>query len=220
MAEKEKSSSSPLLGLLLWDAGLPLATYYLLRAVGQSEQVALLAGTVLAAARMIWVAARTRSFDGFAAVLAAVLCIGLVLSVVTGDARFILVKESFGTAAAALVLLASCASRSPLVLVAVRAGSNHAKRAEIDRLCGSVPPFRRAFVLMTAVWGVGLLLESILRVPLVYLLPADLMAGLSVVLLLVVIGVLSVWTTWFANRVQSRHAITTRAGQRGGSSEE
>jgi hypothetical protein len=204
VADQEKPSSSPLLGLLLWDAGLPVAAYYLLRAVGESEQIALLAGTVLAVARMIWVATWKRSFDGFAALLAAVLCVGLVLSVVTGDARFVLLKESFGTAAAALILLASCAGRSPLVLVAVRAGSNQAKRDEIDRLCEDVPPFRRAFVLMTAVWGAGLLLESILRVPLVYLLPADLMAGLSVVLLLVVIGVLSAWTMWFANRVQAR----------------
>jgi hypothetical protein len=208
VAGKEKPSSSPLLGLLLWDAGLPVAAYYLLRAVGQNEKIALLAGTILAAARMIWVATGKRSFDGFAALLAAVLGIGLVLSTVTGDARFVLLKESFGTAAAALVLLASCAGRSPLVLVAVRAGSNRAKRDEIDRLCADVPPFRRAFVLMTAVWGIGLLLESILRVPLVYLLPADLMAGLSVVLLLVVIGVLSAWTTWFVNHVQTRHAIT------------
>jgi hypothetical protein len=181
-----------------------VAAYYLLRAVGESEQIALLAGTVLAVARLIWVATWKRSFDGFAALLAAVLCVGLVLSVVTGDARFVLLTESFGTAAAALILLASCVGRSPLVLVAVRAGSNQAKRDEIDRLREDVPPFRRAFVLMTAVWGAGLLLESILRVPLVYLLPADLMAGLSVVLLLVVIGVLSAWTMWFANRVQAR----------------
>ncbi|GAB3003245.1 hypothetical protein GCM10023080_081210 [Streptomyces pseudoechinosporeus] len=210
MADREKPSSSPLIGLLLWDAGVPLAAYYILRTVGQSEQIALLAGAVLAAVRMVWVAVRTRSFDGFAALLAAVLAIGLVLSTVTGDTRFILVKESFGTAAAALILLASCAGRSPLVLVAVRAGSNQAKRDEIDRLYDEVPPFRRAFVLMTAVWGLGMLLESILRVPLVYLLPADLMAGLSVVLLLVAIGALSAWTMWYANHVQARHTITTR----------
>lgn len=196
---------SPLIALVLWDAGLPLLAYYGLRLAGQSEQIALLAGAVFAALRIAWVAVRHRSFDGFAALLAAVLAIGLVLSFVSGDARFILVKESFGTAAAALILLASCASRTPLVLVAVRAGSSEAKRAEIDRLCAEVPEFRRAFVRMSAVWGVGLLLEAVLRVPLVYVLPADVMAGLSVVLLLVVIGLLSGWTAWYAGRIQARH---------------
>ncbi|ALG09986.1 VC0807 family protein [Kibdelosporangium phytohabitans] len=201
-----KEGGNPLVALVLWDAGLPLLAYYGLRLAGQSEQVALLAGAVFAAIRIAWVAVRQRSFNGFAAMLAAVLAIGLVLSFVTGDARFILVKESFGTAVAGLILLASCASRKPLVLVAVRAGSSAAKREEIDQLCAQVPEFRRAFVRMSAVWGTGLLLEAVLRVPLVYVLSADVMAGLSVVLLLVVIGLLSGWTAWYATRIQNRYA--------------
>ncbi|WP_196464884.1 hypothetical protein [Streptomyces spinoverrucosus] len=90
--------------------------------------------------------------------------------------------------------------------MAVRAGSNQAKRAEIDRLCTEVPQFRQAFVRMSAAWGVGLLLEAVLRVPLVYVLSTDVMTGLSVVLLLTVIGLLSAWTASYANRVQSRYA--------------
>lgn len=191
-----------MIALLLWDAGLPLAAYYGLRLAGQSEQVALLAGAVLAALRIGWVAARHRRFDGVAALLTAVLAVGLVLSFVSGDVRFILVKESFGTAAAAVVLLAT-ARRNPLIMVAVRAGSNAEKRAEIDR----EPAYRRAFALMSVVWGIALLAEAVLRVPLVYLLSPDLMAGLSVVLLLAVIGLLSLWTTWYAGRVQSRLTI-------------
>ncbi|MGI5199042.1 VC0807 family protein [Streptomyces sp. CA-288835] len=203
---QQKPVRSPLLALLLWDAGVPLVAYYGLRLAGQSEQNALLAGAVLAALRMVWVAVRHRSFDGFAALLATVLAISLALSFVTGDTKFLLVKESFGTAAAALILLASCASRTPLVLVAVRAGSNQAKRAEIDQLSTEIPQFRQAFVRMSAAWGVGLLLEAVLRVPLVYLLPADVMTGLSLALLLTVIGLLSAWTAWYANRVQTRYA--------------
>ena len=194
-----------MIALLLWDAGLPLAAYYGLRLAGQSEQLALLAGAVLAALRIGWVAVRHREFDGVAALLTAVLAVGLVLSLVSGDARFILVKESFGTAAAAIVLLVTARS-NPLLLVAVRAGAKPGKRAEIDRLCADVPAFRRAFVRMSVVWGIALLLEAAARVPLVYLLSPDVMAGLSVVLLLAVIGLLSGWTAWYAGRVQSRHA--------------
>lgn len=194
-----------MIALLLWDAGLPLAAYYGLRLAGQGEQLALLAGALLAALRIGWVAVRRRELDGVAALLTTVLAVGLVLSLVSGDARFILVKESFGTAAAAVVLLAT-ARRDPLLLVAVRAGAKADKRAEIDRLCADVPAFRRAFVLMSVVWGTALLLEAAARVPLVYLLSPDVMAGLSVALLLVVIGLLSGWTAWYAGRVQSRHA--------------
>ncbi|MFI7677151.1 VC0807 family protein [Actinophytocola sp. NPDC049390] len=188
-----------MIALLLWDAGLPLAAYYGLRLAGQSDQLALLGGALLAAPRIGWVAVRHRKLDAVAALLTAVLAVGLALSLVSGDARFILVKESFGTAAAAT------ARRDPLILVAVRAGAKPGKRAEIDRLCADVPTFRRAFVLMSVVWGIALLLEATARVPLVYLLSPDVMAGLSVVLLLVVIGLLSLWTARYAGRVQSRH---------------
>lgn len=202
-------SKNPTLSLLLWDVALPLAAYYGLRLAGQSEQVSLLAGAGVAAARIAWVAVRDRSFDGFAALLAGVLGVGLVLSLVTGDAKFLLLKESFGTATAAIVLLLSCLSRTPMVLVAVRAGSSAAKRAEIDRLTDEVPGFRRAFTRMSAVWGVALLLEAAIRVPLVYTLPADVMNALSVVLLLAVVGGLSLWSVRYAEKVQKKHAVTT-----------
>lgn len=203
---KGDSSSHGTLGLLLWDVGVPLAAYYGLRALGVNEQLALLAGALLAAARMAWVGLRSRSFDGFAALLASILGVGLVLSLVSGDARFLLLKESFATGVAALIIIASCAGRNPLVLVAVRAGSNRSKREEIDRLRAEIPAFRRAFVRMTAVWGVALLAESVLRVPLVYLLPTDVMVGVSIVVLLAVIAALSGWTAWYAERVHARHA--------------
>ena len=47
-------------------------------------------------------------------------------------------------------------------------------------------------------WGIALFAEAALRVPLVYLLSPDLMAGL-----------LSLWTTWYAGLVQSRLTIDT-----------
>lgn len=194
----------PLLGMLLWDAGLPLLCFYGLRALGSDEWIALLAGAACAVLRLAWGVLRRRSVDGFAALLAAVLVIALVLSFVSGDARFVLLKESFGTAAAAVVLLVSCASARPLVLVAVRAGASEAKRAEIDELCDRLPRFRRAFTRMTAVWGTALLLEAAARVPLVLLVPVDAAVALSLVLLLAVIGVLSAWTAWYAGRVHAR----------------
>ncbi|MFJ4098078.1 VC0807 family protein [Amycolatopsis japonica] len=199
---------NPTLSLLLWDVAVPLAAYYGLRLAGQSEQVSLLAGAGLAAIRIAWVAVRDRSFDGFAALLAGVLGVGLVLSLVTGDAKFLLLKESFGTATASVVLLLSCFSRTPMVLVAVRAGSSAAKRAEIDRLSDEVPAFRRAFTRMSAVWGVALLLEAAVRVPLVYTLSADVMNAFSVILLLAVIGGLSLWSVRYAEKIHKQHAAT------------
>jgi hypothetical protein len=41
-------------------------------------------------------------------------------------------------------------------------------------------------------------------------LSADVMAGLSVVLLLAVIGLLSGWTAWYASRIQARHDLNAQ----------
>lgn len=206
MTDEHRGRIPPLVWMLLWDVGAPLAAYYGLRALGVADLQALLFGALLAALRVVWTFLRTRSFNGFAGLMAALLGVGLVLTFVSGDSRFLLVKESFATGAAALVLLASCLGRTPLLLVVVREGANEAKRQEIDRLCAEIPAFRNAFRRMTVVWGVVLLAEAVLRVPLVYLLPVDAMIGLSIVLLAVVVVALSAWTSWYAGRVHARHA--------------
>lgn len=53
---------------------------------------------------------------------------------------------------------------------------------------------------MTLVWASGLLAESLARVPLVYLLPTDVMAGLSSLLLWGTIALLGVWGAWYGKR--------------------
>src|SRR5262245_62016267 len=82
---------------LLWDVGLSLAAYFVAHRLGASDYVALLAGSVAALARMLYVAARARKFDMFAAVMLGVFLVGLGLSFLTGSPKFLLVKESFGT---------------------------------------------------------------------------------------------------------------------------
>jgi hypothetical protein len=44
---------------LAWDVGLPVVTYYALHLFGVSDWVALLASTLVAAARIGWVAIRS-----------------------------------------------------------------------------------------------------------------------------------------------------------------
>ncbi|OLT45158.1 hypothetical protein BJF85_01755 [Saccharomonospora sp. CUA-673] len=197
----------PLVRSIAWDVGGPLAAYYGLRAVGVPDLQALLAGALLAAARVVWSIVRSRTFNAFACLMAVILGIGLALTFVSGDSRFLLMKESLATGAAGIILLASCAGRSPLILTVVREGATPSRRDEIDRLCAEIPTFRRAFTRMTVVWGVALLTEAVLRVPLVYLLPVDAMVVLSIVLLGAVVTALSVWTAWYADRVHKRHAL-------------
>jgi hypothetical protein len=73
--------------------------------------------------------------------------------------------------------------------------------------------FRRSAI----VWGVGLLLEAALRIPLIYLLPIDVMVGLSTGMMVAVIVGLSIWNGWYGQRAgaKAKAWAAERAGSDG-----
>src|SRR5215469_7316828 len=97
------------------EAGLPYLTYLLLRSQGVSAVWALAAGAVFPAAFVVAGFARHRRLDGLGAIILATILVGVVLTVVSGDARFALVKESFVTGAFGLALLFSLLAPRPMM---------------------------------------------------------------------------------------------------------
>jgi intracellular septation protein A len=178
---------------LFWDIGLSLVAYYGLRAMGASPYVALLGGTVTAGLRIAYVWLRTRRFDGFAAFMLAEFGVGLGFALLTGDARFLVAKESFSTAVAGLIFLATCAFGRPMIWHAAARFQPEA-RAELDRLWLGSPGFRRTFRMLTFSWGAGMLAEAVARVVVAYTLPVDAAAGLSQLLRFGTIALLALWT--------------------------
>jgi len=184
---------------LLWDVGLPLVGYYALHVLGASDWVALLVATLAAGLRLVWVAVRNREITWFAAVMLAVFGLGLALAFVGGDARFLLIKDSFGTALVGIVFLASLFAGKPLTLSAFQTWQPR-EAAEMEEYYRTLPPIRTMFRRSAVVWGVGLLLEATLRIPLIYLLPIDVMVGLSTGMMVATIVGLSVWNAWYGRR--------------------
>jgi hypothetical protein len=184
---------------LLWDVGLALIAYYGLRALGASPFVALLAGTIVSGLRVAWVAVKGRHLDVFAGFLLAVFGVGLVLSFITGSPQFLLLKDSFGTGVAGLLFVISCFFGRPLTFYAAKRMQGDGGM-RFDGLWESTPGFRRMFRLMSMVWGLGLLFEALIRVPLVFLLPIDVMAGLSTVMFVAAMVLLMVWTFAYVKR--------------------
>lgn len=201
--ENRDASARQMLVPLLWDVGAPLIAYYGLHLLGVSDWVALLAATLAAGLRLVWVAVRTREITWFAAVMLAVFGIGLALAFVGGDPRFLLVKDSFGTALVGTVFLASLAAGKPLTLSAFQTWQPRQAR-EMEEYYRTLPPIRRMFRRSAVVWGVGLLLEAAVRVPLIYLLPIDVMVGLSTGMMVAVIVGLSIWNGWYGRRSAGR----------------
>ncbi|SDR92693.1 VC0807 family protein [Microlunatus soli] len=185
------------------DVGLPLVTYYSLHAFGVSDRVALIAAAVAAGGRLLWEALARRRVTWFAAVMLAVFGAGVLLTFTGGDARMILLKDSVGTAMIGTVFLLSLLGREPFTL-----SSSHSWRPgqaeQLAALYGTVPGVRRAFRMTTLGWGLGMLGESALRVPLIYLLPVEVMVGLSSALMIAVMATLTAWTVGYLVRSARR----------------
>jgi hypothetical protein len=189
----------PLVGLL-WDAGIPVFGFYVLHLQGASDWAALLVGTVLAAGRVLWVALRARRITWFAALMLLVFGVGLGLAFLVGDPRLMLVKNSVVTAIIGGLFLASLATRRPLTLIAFQTwrpcnAETLARSYDTDTIIRRI--FRRA----AWAWGIGMIAEAVLRIPLIYLVPLDVAVAASSVLMLTVVGSLVAWTAFAAARL-------------------
>jgi hypothetical protein len=173
-------------------------------------------GGLVALLRVASVAVRQRRLNGVAAFVAATFVVLLAASSVTGNDRILMARESILSGGLALLLLGSCLIERPLMYSLVRRlnADNVQKLAHWDALWRTRPPFRRIFTLISLVWGVGLLTESVIRIPLIYLLPMDVMAGLSTLLQLAAIALLLAWTLWY-RKARERDVASATASQRG-----
>lgn len=183
------------------DVGLPVGTYYAMHALGASDTVALLAGTLAAGARMAVVAIRSRRITPFSALMFAVYAVGLGLSLVSGDPHFLLVKESFGTGVVGLGCLASLVVGRPLILEAME-NLPTSRSADVVGRYATEPAVRRTVRVLTAVWGVGLLVDALVRIPIVYALPISAGVAVSPVLSFAFLAVLGAATALIVRRAR------------------
>ena len=124
-------------------------------------------------------------------------------ALVSGDPRFLLLKNSVVTGAVGLVFLGTTLFGTPLTLAASQSFQPD-RKAELRKAYETDPHVRRGHRLSSAVWGVGLILEALVRVPLVFLLPIDVMVALGEVLTIAVIGGLLAWNIWYVKRATAR----------------
>ncbi|WP_067672009.1 VC0807 family protein [Nocardia miyunensis] len=178
---------------MLRDIGAPLITYYALHALGVSNLIALGAGTVVSGLFVLVEVVRKRKIDFFAGVILTGFVVGFAITFISGDARFMLAKDSVVTGLIGLAFLVSAVVGKPLVYLAARSGasgSDPAKAAAFEERYRTRPTMRRAFSRLSAMWGAGLLAEAALRVVLVYQLPVSTMVWLSTVMMVVTFALL------------------------------
>lgn len=175
------------------DVGLPVGTYYALHALGATDTTALLAGTVAAAVRVAVVAVRSRRLNAFAILMLAVYAVGLAATFIDGDPHMLLIKDSLGTAVVGVAFLVSLVVGHPMILESMKVvPTPHSD--DLVRRYATDAAVRRTVRGLTTMWGVGLLVDAAVRVPLVYALPISTGVAVSHALSLSVMVLLAVAT--------------------------
>ncbi|MCX5500563.1 hypothetical protein OG887_14395 [Streptomyces sp. NBC_00053] len=171
---------------LLVDVGVPLASYYALKAAGLGTFAALAWSSVLPAVRTVWGVVRRRRLNGLAALIVTVNVVSLLTGLVVGDPRLMLAKDSGVSSIIGLVILVTALKGQPMMTAGVRpwlVKGDAAKDAAWQRLAAGSAAFRRAEIRFSAVWGAALLGECVLRAVGAYTLPVETMVWLGTVVM-------------------------------------
>jgi hypothetical protein len=177
---------------LILDLGVPLGSYYLMRAAGVALIPALAISSILPAARTITGAIKDRKVNGLAALIVVVNVVGIAVTFWTGDPRLMLAKGAALSSTIGIALLISAFAGRPLMtagLKPVMTRADAARTAAFDRLSATSPRFGRLELLFSATWGLVLLAECVTRVVCAFTLPVSTMVWLSTVMTLGAIGV-------------------------------
>ncbi|MCM2414025.1 VC0807 family protein [Streptomyces sp. RKAG290] len=183
---------------LLVDVAVPLLSYYVLKAAGLGTFGALAWSSVVPGVRTVWGVVRDRRLNALAALMVAVNAVGLLLSLVAGDPRLMLLKDSGVSSTIGLVVLVSALRGRPMMSAGLRpwlTRGEAAKSAAWQRLSTESGAFRRVEARFSVVWGVALLGECAVRAVGAYTVPVETMVwggqvvlGVAMVLAFVVSG--------------------------------
>lgn len=193
-AAPQTAAGSPLrqgLVPLVVDVALPIGSYYLLsKGFGLSELASLACSSAIPAVRTVWGIVVRRQFNPLAALMLVVNVAALLLSLLSGDPRLMLAKDSGVSSVIGISIVVSAFLGRPIMSTVLRPmfGRGSAARLVVwDRLSASSVAFRRAERTYSIVWGSVLLAECVARVVGAYTLPVDTMVWLGNVILLAAI---------------------------------
>lgn len=177
------------------DGAAPLIAYSLLRSAGMSTVTALVLSGVFPALGVTIGVIQHRRLDVVGALVLAGILAGTVLGLISHSARLVLMEGSVPTAIFGVACLGSLWTRRPLMysFSVEFIGPDTAKGREMISLW-QYEGFRHIFRIITAVWGIGFLLEAALRVVIVFHTSTGTALAISTITPFLFAAVLSAWT--------------------------
>lgn len=192
---------------LLVDVALPIATYYVLAGSGLPAYWALLISGVWPAGKSVLSLIRQRRVDEFSVFILTLIVVGTLSSLLFRDPRLLLLKDSAFTGILGIVYLGSLLMRRPLMFYFGRKFATDGSPAGLARWDGfwnDLSAFRRGQRVLTGVWGAALLAEALIRIPLTFVVPLNVMVAISNIMPFVVITTLIFWSISYGQRIRTR----------------
>ncbi len=154
------------------DIVAPAALYYVFRGAGLGEVTSLLLSGSAPAFNTLYSAVKHRRIDGIGIFTLAILTISALGTMITGSPRIALARNGVFTGLAALWLLVTLLAAKPFVYQALKS-LLPSREEKLAQLWDTEPSVRRVLRGLTAMWGVGLMVDAALRVVMAYTLAVD-----------------------------------------------
>jgi len=151
--------------------------------------------------------------------LSMLVLLGIVLSLAAvaggGSARFLQLREKLVTVIIGLVFLGSALIGKPLIYQLARAQMvrNSSDELEEFEALRSNKYFRRTMMVLTVVWGLGLLVDAAILIALVYTLSIKTYLAVNPFVSYGFMGGLSLWTFLYVRRQRQKGAARRAAAQ-------
>lgn len=197
--EPKPKVKTALIRTIAFDLSGPIATFYILRAVGLGVVPSSLLAAVLPLGNAVVLFLRRRKVDQVACLTAAIMLVLVVVTLLNGDQRLVMAKDALITGFAGLWVLGTLFAARPMFFSVARPFGEEPGE-DWDALWSDNARFRRTMTVVTSVWGVVLTLDAVVKVVLCYTLPIDSVPAITGVQYGVVFAALVLFTVLYVKR--------------------
>lgn len=190
-------------GEIIANVVLPYVIYVRLAPV-HGDVSALMAAAI---APILWSVAaflRHRRVDAISMVVLIGIALSLFAFIGSGSARFLQLRENLVSGLIGIAFLASAALGRPLIYRFALAGARRvsAEEAAVVEALRDVPGFHRGMMLMTLIWGIGLLGQMTALCAMIFALPIGTYLLVSPFVGYGMMGVLALWSVLYTRTLR------------------
>jgi hypothetical protein len=153
--------------------------------------------------------ARRRRVDSVSALVLLGIALSIGVMALGGSPRLLLVRESLISGAIGAAFVVSLLFSRPLIFYLARATVGREAEggaARFETAWNERPTLRRSIRMMTVVWGVGLVIENLLRTWMAWNWPIERYLLISPVVGYGIYGGLTIWTVFYRKRLKAQPA--------------